>query len=210
MPVAVLVHLRHIYRDHHHHHHHHHHHYCSLYLCNDQKIWITTKIQIFPKGFKHIECGRFLRDHAGFHEHNEPRVVLYKLWHDLINSHKVTKHACTFSCLPLATQCTTYSMTLQLWTNNKTNKSYKQLIYIYINISCKCDTNRAGHLTLDAYASRPVACVFSGEELVLLFYIKYITRHYCNEGTSLCTCGNWNHCLLKVLGYIHWWSSCYQ
>ena len=29
--------------------------------------------------------------------------------------------------------------------------------YIYINISCKCDTNRAGHLTLDAYASRPVA-----------------------------------------------------
>ena len=75
-----------------------------------------------------------------------------------MNSHKVTKHACTFSCLPLATQCTTYTMTLQLWTNNKTNKSYKQLIYIYINISCKCDTNRAGHLTLDAYASRPVAC----------------------------------------------------
>ena len=159
MPVAVLVHLRHFYRDHHHHHHHHHHHYCSLYLCNDQKIWITTKIHIFTKGFKHIECGRFLRDHAGFHEHNEPRVVLYKLWHDLINSHKVTKHACTFSCLPLATQCTTYTMTLQLWTYNKTNKSYKQLIYIYVNISCKCDTNRAGHLTLDAYASRPVACV---------------------------------------------------
>ena len=169
MPVAVLVHLRHFYRDHHnhHHHHHHHHHYCSLYLCNDQKIWITTKIHIFTKGFKHIECGRFLRDHAGFHEHNEPRVVLYKLWHDLINSHKVTKHACTFSCLPLTTQCTTYTMTLQLWTNNKTNKSYKQLIYIYINMSCKCDTNRAGHLTLDAYASRPVAC--------LLFW--HITRY---------------------------------
>ena len=107
------------------------HHYCFLYLCNDQKIWITTKIHIFTKGFKHIECGRFLRDHAGFHEHNEPRLVLYKLWHDLINSHKVTKHACTFSCLPLVTQCTTYTMTLQLWTNNKTNKSYKQLIYIY-------------------------------------------------------------------------------
>ena len=102
MPVAVLVQLRHFYRDHHHHHHHHHHH--SLYLRNDQKIWITTKIHIFTKGFKHIECGRFLRDHAGFHEHNEPIVVLYKLWHDIINSHKVTKHACTFSCLPLATQ----------------------------------------------------------------------------------------------------------
>ena len=170
MPVAVLVHLRHFYRDHHnhHHHHHHHHHYCSLYLCNDQKIWITTKIHIFTKGFKHIECGRFLRDHAGFHEHNEPRVVLYKLWHDLINSHKVTKHACTFSCLPLATQCTTYTMTLQLWTNNKTNKSYKQLIYIYINMSCKCDTNRAGHLTLDAYASRPVACHHSPANSTLL------------------------------------------
>ena len=37
------------------------------------------------------------------------------------------------------------------------NNSY---IYIYINISCKCDTNRAGHLTLDAYASRPVAWRF--------------------------------------------------
>ena len=187
MPVAVLVHLRHIYRDHHHHHHHHH--YCSLYLCNDQKIWITTKIHIFTKGFKHIECGRFLRDHAGFHEHNEPRVVWYKLWHDLINSHKVTKHACTFSCLPLATQCTTYSMTLQLWTNNKTNKSYKQLIYIYINISCKCDTNRAGHLTLDAYASRPVAC-------------RYIL---CSQDRDL-----WNRIrimfeLIRGLSFTMWW-----
>ena len=36
--------------------------------------------------------------------------------------------------------------------------------YIYINISCKCDTNRAGHLTLDAYASRPVACSVSDSE----------------------------------------------
>ena len=94
-------------------HHHHHHHQGSLYLRNDQKIGISTKIHIFTKGFKHIECGRFLRDHAGFHEHNEPRLVLYKLWHDIINSHKVTKHACTFSCLPLATQYTTYTITLQ-------------------------------------------------------------------------------------------------
>ena len=188
MPVAVLVHLRHFYRDHHHHHHHHHHHYCSLYLCNDQKIWITTKIHIFTKGFKNIECGRFLRDHAGFHEHNEPRVVLYKLWHDLINSHKVTKHACTFSCLPLATQCTTYTMTLQLWTNNKTNKSYKQLIYIYIyiNISCKCDTNRAGHLTLDAYASRPVACRYIDGTLIYPvspFIYRY--RHNSSENRRI-------------------------
>ena len=33
--------------------------------------------------------------------------------------------------------------------------------YIYIHISCKCDTNRAGHFTLDAHASRPVACTLS-------------------------------------------------
>ena len=79
-----------------------------LYICiMIQKIWITTKIHIFTKGFEHMECGCFLRDHAGFHGHNEPRVVLYKLWHDIINSHQVTKHACTFSWLPLATQYTT-------------------------------------------------------------------------------------------------------
>ena len=41
-------------------------------------------------------------------------------------------------------------------TTQTTNKSFKQLIYIHI--SCKCDTNRAGHFTLDAHASRPVAC----------------------------------------------------
>ena len=62
----------------------------------------------------------------------------------------------------LPTQYTTHTITLQQWTNNKTNKSYKQLIYIYIyiyiHISCKCDTNRAGHFTLDAHASIPVAC----------------------------------------------------
>ena len=56
----------------------------------------------------------------------------------------------------LPTQYTTHTITLQQWTNNKTNKSYKQLINIHI--SCKCDTNRAGHFTLDAHASRPVAC----------------------------------------------------
>ena len=50
-------------------------HYCSIYLRNDQKIWITTKMHIFTKGFKRIECGCFLRDHAGFHEHNKPRMV---------------------------------------------------------------------------------------------------------------------------------------
>ena len=85
-------------------------------------------------------------------------MVLDKLWHDIINSHKVTKHACTFSCLPLATQYTTYIPSR--YNNEQTTKQTKAInnSYIYINISCKYDTNRAGHLTLDAYASRPVAC----------------------------------------------------
>ena len=46
------------------------------------------------------------------------------------------------------------------YNNELTTKQTKAInnSYIYINISCKCDTNRAGHFTLDAYASRPVAC----------------------------------------------------
>ena len=46
------------------------------------------------------------------------------------------------------------------YNNEQTTKQTKAInnSYIYINISCKCDTNRAGHFTLDAYASRPVAC----------------------------------------------------
>ena len=42
--------------------------------------------------------------------------------------------------------------------------------YIYINISCKCDTNRAGHLTLDAYASRPVACPIYCADLIQTWF----------------------------------------
>ena len=51
------------------------------------------------------------------------------------------------------------------YNNEQTTKQTKAInnSYIYIHISCKCDTNRAGHFTLDAYASRPVACI-------LLFY----------------------------------------
>ena len=46
------------------------------------------------------------------------------------------------------------------YNNEQTTKQTKAIknSYIYINISCKCDTNRAGHFTLDAYAPRPVAC----------------------------------------------------
>ena len=50
------------------------------------------------------------------------------------------------------------------YNNEQTTKQTKAInnSYIYINISCKCDTNRAGHFTLDAYASRPVACFLLG------------------------------------------------
>ena len=45
------------------------------------------------------------------------------------------------------------------YNNEQTTKQTKAIkTHIYINISCKCDTNRAGHFTLDACASRPVAC----------------------------------------------------
>ena len=40
--------------------------------------------------------------------------------------------------------------------NNQQNKQKLWTTHIYI--SCKCDTNRAEHFTLDAHASRPVAC----------------------------------------------------
>ena len=35
------------------------------------------------------------------------------------------------------------------------------LMFAYVSniyVSCQCDTNCAGHFTLDAHASRPVAC----------------------------------------------------
>ena len=77
----------------------------------------------------------------------------------------------------LPTQYTTHTITLQQWTNNKTNKSYKQLIYIYIHISCKYDTNRAGHFTLDAHASIPVAC-FPFDITISLSWFPLLSLHY--------------------------------
>ena len=44
------------------------------------------------------------------------------------------------------------------YNNEQTTKQTKGINNSYIYISCKCDTNRAGHFTFDAYASRPVAC----------------------------------------------------
>ena len=56
------------------------------------------------------------------------------------------------------------------YNNEQTTKQTKAInnsyIYIYIYISCKCDTNRAGHFTLDAYASRPVACIYMGFDAI--------------------------------------------
>ena len=65
------------------------------------------------------------------------------------------------------------------YNNEQTTKQTKAInnSYIYIHISCKCDTNRAGHFTLDAYASRPVACLYS-EDATNTKYINvsYIAR----------------------------------
>ena len=45
------------------------------------------------------------------------------------------------------------------YNNEQTTKQTKAINNSYIHISCTCDTNRAGHFTLDAHASRPVACI---------------------------------------------------
>ena len=50
------------------------------------------------------------------------------------------------------------------YNNEQTTKQTKAINNSYIYISCKCDTNRAGHFTFDAYASRPVACTTIGVE----------------------------------------------
>ena len=46
------------------------------------------------------------------------------------------------------------------YNNEQTTKQTKAInnSYVYIHISCKCDTNRVEYFTLDAHASRPVAC----------------------------------------------------
>ena len=71
------------------------------------------------------------------------------------------------------------------YNNEQTTKQTKAINNSYIYkyyISCKCDTNRAGHFTLDAYASRPVACSHS----VLVVMV--------NIGTVV------------IIGTVFWWS----
>ena len=90
----------------------------------------------------------------------------------MINSHKVT---CLYFLLiatcPLKTPHIPSS-----YNNEQTTKETKAIdnSYIYIHISCKCDTNRAGHFTLDAHASRPVACLC----------IRFL---HCMESTQWCS-----------------------
>ena len=57
------------------------------------------------------------------------------------------------------------------YNNEQTTKQTKAInnSYIYISLSCKCDTNRAGHFTFDAYASRPVACIDLLDTSVIVF-----------------------------------------
>ena len=45
------------------------------------------------------------------------------------------------------------------YNSEQTTKQTTVINNSYTHISCKCDTNRAGHFTLDAHASRPVACI---------------------------------------------------
>ena len=65
------------------------------------------------------------------------------------------------------------------YNNEQTTKQTKAInnSYIYINISCKCDTNRAGHFTLDAYASRPVACAMFYDYLATFRMCVYLPSH---------------------------------
>ena len=76
----------------------------------------------------------------------------------MINSFKVTKHACTSSWSPLAHSIHHTYHQVTVMNKQKKTKAINNS-YIYIHISCKCDTNCAGHFTLDAHASRPVACI---------------------------------------------------
>ena len=64
--------------------------------------------------------------------------------------------------------------------NEQTTKETKAInnSYIYIHISCKCDTNRAGHFTLDAHASRPVACRVHYGPMVVFVCLHITPPHY--------------------------------
>ena len=71
---------------------------------------------------------------------NEPRVVLYKLWHDM---GQVMKLQLSCYLVLLSIDCHLPHNTPHIpsrYNNEQTTKQTKA-IYIYIHISCKCDTN---------------------------------------------------------------------
>ena len=71
-------------------------------------------------------------------------------------------------------------------------------------MSCKCDTNRAGHFTLDAHASRPVACTLSSHynsfedkvpvsEIYRHLIFKVLSERLKKLGTKIVVPGNGYH-----------------
>ena len=113
------------------------------------------------------------------------------------------------------------------YNNEQTTKQTKAInnSYIYINISCKCDTNRAGHFTLDAYASRPVACfhlfcnfipintLSAGDKVNSLWPSDTIWRHKSVSTLAqvmVCCLTAPSHCLKQcwlIISNVQWHSS---
>ena len=92
------------------------------------------------------------------------------------------------------------------YNNEQTTKQTKAInnSYIYMNISCKCDTNRAGHFTLDAYASRPVACWILRNKLHEIL-IEIPTFSFKKMHLKLLSAKWWPFCLgLNVLNLPMW------
>ena len=76
------------------------------------------------------------------------------------------------------------------YNNEQTTKQTKAINNSYIHISCECDTNRAGHFTLDAHASRPVACCLHTAKFVMVRYdvfeLKIVLLCKCMRYTRAC------------------------
>ena len=74
-----------------------------------------------------------------------------------------------------------------IYSNEQTTKETKAInnSYIYIHISCKCDINRAGHFTLDAHASRPVACLEIDCDLAIRHPIEGLVWGYATTFTRM-------------------------
>ena len=78
------------------------------------------------------------------------------------------------------------------YSNEQTTKETQAInnSYIYIHISCKWDTNRAGLFTLDAHASRPVACILIYAVRLILGTLS-ITTDYSYANMKIWIRGIW-------------------